>query len=1328
MTLPTPERKRWTFLRAGFVDVWEFDQQQFEFYRGRLVLRGRNESGKSKTLEMLLPFLLDASLRPERLGAERNRSRVMYWNLLNDTNTDRNNRTGYVWIELGRLVGTTVETVTLGAGLNARRDAGSDVDAWFFATPCRVGRDLTLVDENGEALSQRRLRDDLGELGRVFDRPAEYRRHVNETLFEMEPDQYDSLIETLLQLRQPKLSKTLDVQKVSELLEKSLPPLDRDIVRRLASDFDEIEDHRVEVENRRQATKNVRDTLRVARRYASAVCRDRATTLTTADSQYHKSNATLREQRETLEEARVAMAGNTVSRAQNSTALGNTRTELETYLTSEGYQGVVQLAETDKDRNQAARDLLDSEAEASRRATESATARVAGAAQHRQVEDALAAEQEEWKTLASEAREADVDPGPWGVERAKAEQWTHQEARGVGHRWLAEARAIHGELTRLHGAAETARTRFEGAESEEARALAQLEAARADRTARSEKYAQLEQAFFEAVQSWRLGAAWAARWEFDDEAEPDRAVAGAKEAARVEAVRIGDARELLAREEAPLLDRRSAIRRETADLLASTHAAPPTPSWRAPRDRLGAPFYLLCDVRNGADPVVAARLEGALSASGLLDAWITPGGQVIDLDHDVVALPTEPVTGPTLRDWLVPVDHPAVASAIVDRVLRSVAVVSDLSGGTDGFDLAGGWRQGVLRGNNVHNEVRYIGATARERERQRRLTTLAADENIVERELASVGQRRTALLAELDAVNVHLGKFPDVKAMTRAAGELEEANRGVTARQVDFDAAARLVATRRSERDRAVDALAEAARRLGRANWLGRLDDLGSALDRLAEALRAWTDAAREMGNRRKRLADLLGASQAAELREKEAVDAVGERGRRLSALDAKLRALRDSLGSSPEEILERARRLRGDVARLEKRRTELDDERAGVEGRLGTVTAAVEQHEERVASWDRARTTAHEAMAAVARHGLVRIVLEVPEDPPTGTLTDAIEVARQLTREHGASEDAKREIEAAENRLIERYQQLQRELPPDYALEIARVDDVARIEARAGAETFALDRLEVRLADQVLRQEKLLGEAEARVFAEFLTGETRRHLRDRLVRAEELIRGANEVLQRCPTPQGTRIKLKWVLADDAPQNAQRAIEVLRLDSDVQTTLDRETLAAFLKERLKQARNEEGSLEERMLALLDYRRWHRFDLLTSDRGEAGFRKLTAKAYGAGSGGQKAVLLHLPLFAAASAFFNSAGATAPRFVLLDEAFAGVDPAMRADLLGLLCKLDIDWVLTAFSEWGCYTSVDGTAIYQLTREKGIPGVLAERWVWDGTVRTAMGETVT
>ncbi|MDA2815196.1 TIGR02680 family protein [Nocardiopsis sp. RSe5-2] len=59
---PAP-RPRHRLHRAGIHNVWHYDDQVFSFADGRLLLRGRNGAGKSKALEMLLPFLLDGDVR-----------------------------------------------------------------------------------------------------------------------------------------------------------------------------------------------------------------------------------------------------------------------------------------------------------------------------------------------------------------------------------------------------------------------------------------------------------------------------------------------------------------------------------------------------------------------------------------------------------------------------------------------------------------------------------------------------------------------------------------------------------------------------------------------------------------------------------------------------------------------------------------------------------------------------------------------------------------------------------------------------------------------------------------------------------------------------------------------------------------------------------------------------------------------------------------------------------------------------------------------------------------------------------------------------------------
>ena len=75
--LPTPSSERWKPLRAGLIDMFYYDQEEFWFHDGRLLLRGNNGTGKSKVLALTLPFLLDGDLAPHRVEPDGDRQKRM---------------------------------------------------------------------------------------------------------------------------------------------------------------------------------------------------------------------------------------------------------------------------------------------------------------------------------------------------------------------------------------------------------------------------------------------------------------------------------------------------------------------------------------------------------------------------------------------------------------------------------------------------------------------------------------------------------------------------------------------------------------------------------------------------------------------------------------------------------------------------------------------------------------------------------------------------------------------------------------------------------------------------------------------------------------------------------------------------------------------------------------------------------------------------------------------------------------------------------------------------------------------------------------------------
>jgi len=97
----------------------------------KIGLIGSNGTGKSKALELLLPFLFDANLRANRLSTFGTGERTMHWNLMGEGATGAT-RVGYVWMEFQRGDGW----FSCGARLQASTHT-STVQPDYFTTSLR---------------------------------------------------------------------------------------------------------------------------------------------------------------------------------------------------------------------------------------------------------------------------------------------------------------------------------------------------------------------------------------------------------------------------------------------------------------------------------------------------------------------------------------------------------------------------------------------------------------------------------------------------------------------------------------------------------------------------------------------------------------------------------------------------------------------------------------------------------------------------------------------------------------------------------------------------------------------------------------------------------------------------------------------------------------------------------------------------------------------------------------------------------------------------------------------------------------------------------------
>ncbi|MGH2861511.1 MAG: TIGR02680 family protein, partial [Solirubrobacteraceae bacterium] len=271
MKLPEPNRERWQPLRIGLDDIFYYDHQEFAFRDGRLLLRGNNGTGKSKVLALTLPFLLDGELSPHRVEPDADSNKRMEWNLLLGGEHPNTDRLGYTWLEFGRIGDHGSEFCAIGCGMKA--SAGRGITShWFFITDLRVGEELSLVDHTGVALSADRLAEELGARGTVHRRKRDYRRAIDERLFGLGEQRYGALIDLLVKVRQPQLSKRPDERSLSTALTDALPPLDQALVHNVAEAFRALEDDAAELQamiETREASERYLATYRASARMAT---------------------------------------------------------------------------------------------------------------------------------------------------------------------------------------------------------------------------------------------------------------------------------------------------------------------------------------------------------------------------------------------------------------------------------------------------------------------------------------------------------------------------------------------------------------------------------------------------------------------------------------------------------------------------------------------------------------------------------------------------------------------------------------------------------------------------------------------------------------------------------------------------------------------------------------------------------------------------------------------------------------------------------------------------------------------------------------------------
>jgi uncharacterized protein (TIGR02680 family) len=1361
---------RWRLSRAGIVNVWHYLENTFDLSGGRMILRGTNGSGKSRALEMLLPFLLDADRRKmDATGS----GRVNLDELMRAGAGEQSNRIGYLWLELA----AGDARLTVGA-LIRHSMSSRNTQVWYFTTPRVVGDDLHLIDGRREPLTREALSELIGAES-VTESPEQHRERIRTTVFGLHGDsgrdRYTGLLQLLHTLRAPDVGNRIDEGRLPQILSDALPPLAEQTLARAGEQLDGLTTLRQAQQQQEAALDQLNAFLGVYRRYASTVIADLAdATLQTVDA--YEAAQQLQAQTRTeaerlaadgaaiaaeLEDRQVRLQGfeNAISGLRDTDIFkrADDLHQRDQTVEAKRHTADAGLAEANRERDAHARLVAAADDRLAElgdvvETTGQDLAGTRGAVQDsgltaHGLPDQLRLQISEPEPATPSIRaDRDTKPAPTQRPRAQSATLVPDDLAPVLEATSAARDAAHQrhELTQ-HRLAEAGRLQtaeIEVRQLEDQAASAQQQAT--EDTDRAETTAnQRDDSAITLVQAWRtwiddpsinelLGPI---DWTADPVIAPlltdvealcgpddttgselDRTAGRVAEPARNE---IARARVALDSEEQADQERRNLLEQEADGLRRAEDPLPPAPPWLT--EPAGTPLWQTVDFADGpgseSQPLTKtqrAGLEGALLASGLLTATVEADGSLQAPDGQTLLSPGATAATP-LSDYLEPDPAAGIDERLVAGILAGVGVGDD---SPTSVDIAGNWRHGPLRGRHQPQTARHIGAAARAQARADRIAEIEA-------ELAGLDGRRRDRESRSAALDDRARRLSELIAQAPASRDL------LDARAVAHEAERRAEqATRRADaaQRRAVDA---------RDTWADELrvhrgicqhhglpptaEELRDLTGRIAAAERRCTDlrpALQRLDRQVRRHRDAAADSEHAEQRCREAEHRAEAGYREWFDLQVEVAAVHDAIDLDVEQA-------RQALDRAERDRQQEKDRVDEVHHKLGEVKSAIGMAQQRARQATADLEQARSSMAGAARDCTARIRLPGLFSAATEAVIPGINDLWSAESVRGAMHTLRSTVgrpsqPADATAVLRAFQTLDREVTGQLDVTHAITDGVAVVSVSGAGDATTVAEAAGVLTGRVAEGRAALSDREREVFTRFVLGGVAEELRRRINQAHALIDAMNASLASIRTSNGIGVRLAWQFADDDTE-LHRIAELVRTADAVRSTAQNDELTELLRRRVDAAYSVDPSsgYATHLSAALDYRSWHTVEVSILGPAPDQRRRLSRRAKL--SQGETRFVSYVALFAAADGYLSGLSDTDRqlRLILLDDAFAKVDDPTIADLMGLLVRLDLDFVMTGHALWGCYPQVPALDVYEVRRHQGTAAVTTHVH-WDGRTR--------
>lgn len=1350
----------WMISKVGLIDFWYYDQQEFTFLDGRMLLRGSNGSGKSVTMQSFIPLLLDGNMRPERLDPFGSKARKME-NYLIDEDDTREERTGYLYMEFKRKESDTY--ITVGIGMRARRN--KKLETWYFCITDgrRINHDFLLYKDvqNKIAYSKLELRNRIGSGGRVMDTQREYASCVNSLIFGFETmEEYKEMLDLLIQLRTPKLSKDFKPSVINDILSKSLQTLSEDDLRPMSEAIENMDTTRTNLDSLSESIKAAKQIERVYDQYNRAVLNEKAESYLETVQEYNKQEneiallserieqskeelnkenehyAALKQEYEILQEERGSLSDNDATRLKiEENKIVGQISEYETEID-------VYEKRSDKKREE----CIEKENQIKLQADTKESV-------WQDIEKVLV-------NMESAVENIPFDEAYFFINEIKDKK--EQRCNFSLHIKMLDKymQNVENGLSILRQEEEAKKRCDE--------ALYELDLKKEEREKAEREWQQydrqlLEQKneIIEAIYIWERG-----NTELKVESMQMQEIAGfinnyqygidyskVKSVLRnqkniLEDILYTQERKLL-HEKEPLNIQLDEIKKELK-MWEESKEPEPKRSQEVIKNRQKLdemhisyiPFYKTVDFNDDLSDKEVNMLEACLFDMGILDALVVNAKD----RETILSLDGELCDKYLFSDAeYIKQNMPNITKVLkicnIDNNTYLYQQIQDILDCTYA-NVSGHYNIGILEGTSSTNyKAKFIGTAAREQYRLEKIEELKTQVLEITKQIEELEGQIFSIKEKQNILEEELEKFPDEENLKIAAKDLWDSNDR-------FEKAKTLAEQYRERLEKEQERLKELRIKVqeicANAHMLNHLDTFESALSGLRE-YRAYLQEMSILYNRYWSSIEMLQTLQdsfESLLEDRDDIlYTLNQQRQRKTRLLEELKYVREQLAlTNYNEIKER-------LDACIKRINEIPSERDNTASQIGFLKNSIQNDIEKKERQQEQIQTIKLRKSTKEKIFLMEYALGyIAADNNMAKETDTETKARKVCNIGGQSAkpqltllgDLQTIFHEKKGFLVE-YTPTIINLFNDKTILLddgSEVDikhlgiNMERIDIKTSYKGVLLTfkELIVKLESDMQDLEKLLSDRDRELFEDILSNTISKKIRAKIYESKRWVEKMNDLMESMKTSSGLKLSLRWISKKsekDGQLDTKDLVDLLQSDTEILNDEDVSRMAGHFRSKIVEARkmfeDSDSVLSFHMIMkdILDYRKWFEFKLYSQKTGEKK-RELTDRIFFTFSGGEKAMSMYVPLFSAVVAKYAGANKDAPLLISLDEAFAGVDEMNIKDMFRLMVSLDLNFMINSQVLWGDYETVPSLAIYQLVRPENAKYVTVIPYIWNGKTR--------